>query len=126
PQLRDDEDPSRLGDAVSGAWEMPARGGLEPLAEGRRNWLACALQLDRKNSFESAVQAQDELERVLGESDYMAAPSTLEEFLAQYRATHEPPVVPVVAASPAPAPAPIAVTPIAVVNPTPAATPFVN
>jgi len=114
-----DEYPSKLGEAVSSAWAMSASGGLEPLPAGLRNWLACTLQLDRKNSFESAVQAQEELERVLGESDYMAAPATLEEFLAQYRATHEPPVVPVVAAAPAPAPAPIVVTPIAVVNPPP-------
>jgi hypothetical protein len=120
-----DEYPSKLGEAVSSAWAMSASGGLEPLPAGLRNWLACTLQLDRKNSFESAVQAQQELERVLGESDYMAAPATLEEFLAQYRATHEPPAAPVVAASPAPAPTPIAVTPIAVVNPTPATTPFV-
>jgi len=121
-----DEYPSKLGEAVSSAWAMSASGGLEPLPAGLRNWLACTLQLDRKNSFESAVQAQEELERVLGESDYMAAPATLEEFLAQYRATHEPPVAPVVAAAPAPTPAPVAVTPIAVVNPAPATTPFVN
>src|SRR5262245_25333353 len=119
-----DEYPSKLGEAVSSAWAMSASGGLEPLPAGLRNWLACTLQLDRKNSFESAVQAQEELERVLGESDYMAAPATLEQFLAQYRATHEP-VVPVVPAPPAPAPAPVAVTPIAVVNPSPAPTPFV-
>jgi hypothetical protein len=117
-----DEYPSKLGEAVSSAWAMSASGGLEPLPAGLRNWLACTLQLDRKNSFESAVQAQEELERVLGESDYMAAPATLEEFLAQYRATHEPPVV----AAPPATPGPIAVTPIAVVNPPPATTPFVT
>jgi len=121
-----DEYPSKLGEAVSSAWAMSANGGLEPLPAGLRNWLACALQLDRKNSFESAVRAQEDLERVLGESDYMAAPATLEKFLAQYRASHEPPVAPAVAASPAPAPAPIPMTPIAVVNPAPATTPFVT
>src|SRR5262245_12269739 len=115
-----DEYPSKLGEAVSSAWAMSASGGLEPLPAGLRNWLACTLQLDRKNSFESAVQAQEELERVLGESDYMAAPATLEGFLAHYRATHEPPVVPVAPAPPAPAPA----VAVAVVNPTPAPTPF--
>jgi PEGA domain len=121
-----DEYPSKLGEAVSSAWAMSASGGLEPLPAGLRNWLACTLQLDRKNSFESAVQAQEELERVLGESDYMAAPATLEAFLKHYRATHEPAVVPVVPAPPAPAPAPAAATPIAAVNSAPAATPFVN
>jgi serine/threonine protein kinase len=112
--LLDDEYPSRLGEAVSGAWAMSARGGLEPLPAGLRAWLACALQLDTKNAFESAVQAQDELERVLGESDYMAAPATLEAFLAQYRATIEP-VMPVMVAPTAPAvtPAPVMVAPSA-------------
>ena len=93
---------------------MSASGGLEPLPAGLRNWLACTLQLDRKNSFESAVQAQEELERVLGESDYMAAPATLEEFLAQYRATTSPPVV---ARRPRRRPRQSRSTPIAVVNP---------
>ena len=46
----------------------------------------CALQLDARNSFESAIDAQEELERVLGESDYLAAPATLESFLERYRA----------------------------------------
>ena len=119
--LLDDEYPNRLGEAVSGAWAMSARGGLEPLPAGLRAWLACALQLDTKNAFESAVQAQDELERVLGESDYMAAPATLEAFLAQYRATIEP-VMPVMIAPPAPvaAPTPVMVAPTPVyVPPTP-------
>jgi hypothetical protein len=133
--LLDDEYPARLGEAVSGAWAMSARGGLEPLPAGLRAWLACALQLDTKNAFESAVQAQDELERVLGESDYMAAPATLEAFLAQYRATIEP-VMPVMVAPPAPvaaptpvaAPAPVIVappapTPTAVVMPVPVSEP---
>jgi hypothetical protein len=122
--ILDDEYPSKLGEAVSSAWAMSARGGLEPLPAGLRNWLACTLQLDRKNSFDSAVQAQDELERVLGESDYMAAPASLEEFLAQYNATVGPPM-PVVVAPPAPAPVPapvptpVTVTPIAAAIPAP-------
>jgi hypothetical protein len=117
--LVDDEYPARLGEAVSGAWAMSARGGLEPLPAGLRAWLACALQLDTKNAFESAVQAQDELERVLGESDYMAAPATLEAFLAQYRATIEP-VMPVMVAPPAPVMAPASmISPTPVMAPTP-------
>ena len=51
-----------------------------------------ALQLDARNSFESAIDAQEELERVLGESDYLAAPATLEAFLERYRAATEPAV----------------------------------
>jgi hypothetical protein len=85
-RLHDDEAPARLGDLVSSAWAVSARGGLEPLPAGLRAWLMCALQLDARNSFESAIDAQEELERVLGESDYLAAPATLESFLERYRA----------------------------------------
>ena len=85
-RLHDEEGPARLGDLVSSAWAVSARGGLEPLPAGLRAWMMCALQLDARNSFESAIDAQDELERVLGESDYLAAPATLESFLERYRA----------------------------------------
>ena len=87
--LQDDEPPSRLGDLVSSAWAVSTRGGLEPLPAGLRAWLMCALQLDPRHSFESAIDAQEELERVLGESDYLAAPTTLESFLERYRAATE-------------------------------------
>jgi hypothetical protein len=90
-RLQDDEGPSRLGDLVSSAWAVSARGGLEPLPAGLRSWLMCALQLDARSSFDSAIDAQEELERVLGESDYLAAPATLESFLERYRAAVEPP-----------------------------------
>ena len=60
-RLQDDEGPSRLGDLVSSAWAVSARGGLEPLPAGLRAWLMCALQLDARNSFESAIDAQEEL-----------------------------------------------------------------
>jgi hypothetical protein len=89
-RLQDEESPSRLGDLVSSAWAVSARGGLEPLPAGLRSWLMCALQLDARNSFASAMDAQSELERVLGESDYLAAPATLEAFLERYRAATEP------------------------------------
>ena len=88
--LHEEEGPARLGDLVSSAWAVSARGGLEPLPAGLRAWMMCALQLDARNSFESAIDAQEELERVLGESDYLAAPATLEAFLERYRAATEP------------------------------------
>jgi PEGA domain len=96
-RLQDEEGPSRLGDLVSSAWAVSARGGLEPLPAGLRSWLMCALQLDARHSFESAIDAQSELERVLGESDYLAAPATLEAFLERYRAASEPAAAPEVA-----------------------------
>ena len=88
-RLHDDEAPPRLGDLVSSAWAVSTRGGLEPLPAGLRAWLMCALQLDARHSFESAIDAQEELERVLGESDYLAAPATLESFLERYRTATE-------------------------------------
>ena len=114
--MLDDETPERLGDVVASSWANSARGGLEPLPAGLRAWLMRALQLDPRNRFDSAVDAQEELERVLGESDYLAAPTTLEAFLAEYRAANEPvaPVAPVPGPDPMPAylgqavPAPLA------------------
>jgi PEGA domain-containing protein len=87
--LGDDELPSRLGDVVASSWAISARGGLEPLPAGLRAWLMRALQLDPRESFASAIDAHAELERVLGDSDYLAAPATLESFLAHFRASVE-------------------------------------
>jgi serine/threonine protein kinase len=87
--LGDDELPSKLGDVVSSSWAISARGGLEPLPAGLRAWLMRALQLDPRESFPSAIEAHAELERVLGDTDYMAAPTTLESFLAHYRTSVE-------------------------------------
>ena len=107
-RLHDEEGPSRLGDLVSSAWAVSTRGGLEPLPAGLRAWLMCALQLDPRHSFESAIDAQEELERVLGESDYLAAPATLESFLERYRAATETDAENEVAAS-----QPVVKTPVA-------------
>ena len=100
--LLPEETPGQLGEVVASSWANSARGGLEPLPAGLRAWLMRALQLDPKNRFDSAVDAQEDLERVLGESDYLAAPSTLEAFLAEYRTAREQ--VAAVPASPASAP----------------------
>ena len=118
-QLRDDEYPSRIGDVVASTWAVSARGGFEPLPPGLRAWLGRALQLDARNAFESAIDAQVELDKVLGQGDYLASSAGLESFLARYHAAG--------AASEAPAPAPRLAapvrpsTPAASVKPTPAA-----
>lgn len=83
--LGNDEFPGRLPEVLGSAWAISARGGLEPLPAGLRAWLARMLQLDARASFNTMADAQAELERVLGESDYLAAPSALEAVLAQYR-----------------------------------------
>ena len=118
-RLHDEEAPSRLGDLVSSAWAVSTRGGLEPLPAGLRSWLMCALQLDPRHSFESAIDAQEELERVLGESDYLAAPTTLESFLERYRAATE-------AAEPEPIPEPRAFVSHAVVSPSVVSHPVIS
>ena len=41
------------------------RGGLEPLPTGLRTWLGRALQLDPRHSFASALDAREELDKVL-------------------------------------------------------------
>jgi len=143
--LADDELPSRLGEVVSSSWAISARGGLEPLPAGLRAWIMRALQLDPRESFASAVDAHEELERVLGDSDYMAAPTSLEAFLAHYRAetgtvaTPAPANVwapertaePIRQADPSPAPmpareaAPIALSPTPS-SPRPASAPYVE
>jgi serine/threonine protein kinase len=83
--LREDEY-GRVGEAVSSAWATSARGGFEPLPAGFRSWLMRALQLDPVNSFPSAMEAWSELDKIIGDSDELAAPQALETFLSQYHA----------------------------------------
>lgn len=67
--LTDEESPSNLGDVLASAWAISGRGGLEPLPPGLRAWLGRALQLDPRHSFESALDARVELDRVLDGED---------------------------------------------------------
>jgi CRISPR/Cas system-associated exonuclease Cas4 (RecB family) len=84
--LREDEY-LRFGEVVASAWATSVRGGLEPLPHGLRSWLMRALQLDPATSFPSALEARAELDKIIGESDDLAAPQALETFLAQYGAS---------------------------------------
>ena len=68
--LTDEETPARLGDVLASAQAISGRGGFEPLPTGLRAWLARALQLDPRHSFQSALDARVDLDRVLdGEED---------------------------------------------------------
>jgi serine/threonine protein kinase len=88
--LRDDEYPARIGDVVAAATAMSALGGREPLTPALRAWLARALQIDLRNSFTSALEAQAALDDVLSDdSGYIAAPVALEAFLTRYHACAE-------------------------------------
>ena len=70
----------------SSAWAISARGGLEPLPPGLRAWLMCALQLDAAQLLRVGDRrAGGARHALLGESDYLAAPATLESFLERYR-----------------------------------------
>ena len=92
--LKDDEYPARIGDVVASTWALSSRGGYEPLPAGLRGWLGRALQLDARNAFASALEARTELDKVLGDSDYLALPGSLEAFLGRYHDSAKSPLVP--------------------------------
>jgi hypothetical protein len=98
-----DDDLKSLPALLGSATESSALGGREPISEPLRRWLSRALQLDSRNSFESALEAQLALDDVLsGEGGYIAAPIALESFLARYEehAAQVPPVARVPQAAP--------------------------
>jgi hypothetical protein len=114
---------------VASTWAVSARGGFEPLPPGLRAWLGRALQLDARNAFESAIEAQVELDKVLGEGDYLASSASLESFLTRYHAagaaSEAPAAAPKPAAPPrlaAPAKPALASTPAFSLRPTPTPT----
>ena len=88
--IRDDEYPSKAADLVASVRAVSARGGFEALPPGLRSWMTRALQLDARQSFANAVEAQTDLERLLGAADVERERSgqrnSLESFLARYEA----------------------------------------
>jgi serine/threonine protein kinase len=100
--VRDDEYPARVGDVVASTWAISARGGFEPLPPGLRGWLGRALQLEPRTAFATAAEARAELEKLLGDSEHLAAPASLEAFLERLHATDNP----TAAATAPPAPEP--------------------
>ena len=80
-----DDDLRDLPSLLASATENSVMGGREPISEPLRRWLSRALQLDSRDAFESALEAQLALDDVLsGEGGYIAAPIALESFLARY------------------------------------------
>ena len=80
-----DTDLRDLSALLASATENTSMGNREPISESLRRWLARALQLDPRGSFESALEAQLALDDVLsGDAAYVAAPVALESFLARY------------------------------------------
>jgi serine/threonine protein kinase len=96
--IRDEEYPARVGDVVASTWAISARGGFEPLPPGLRGWLGRALQLDPRTAFVTAAEARAELEKLLGDSEQLATPASLETFLERFHSADR--------ASTPPAPAP--------------------
>jgi len=142
--LYSEEFPDRIGPLAERAWGLTAAGGVEPLPAAVRTWLARALQLDARQSFASGVEAREELDRVIGSGDSVAALAAVRGFLTQYtkHAAPTPPPVdpalakpskpvtdrirptPVAAQAPAAAPVPAAVpSPVAASTPVAAQTP---
>ncbi|HEY2906691.1 MAG TPA: PEGA domain-containing protein [Vicinamibacterales bacterium] len=112
--LRDDEYPSRVGEVLASAWAISARGGFEPLPHGLRAWLSRALQLDARTAFANAVDARDELDKVLSddgeyEDDAEAAERTITADVAPAPIAPIAPMTPIapvaLVAEPAPEPA---------------------
>jgi PEGA domain len=62
--LTDDEHPASVGSLLTSAQAISARGGVEPLPQGLREWIRRALQLDPHDAFGSASEARAALERV--------------------------------------------------------------
>ena len=117
--LRPDEYPQRVAVLLNEARARSAMGEEQPLPSALRTWLSRALQLDPRNGFPSATEAQSAFEEVLGDDiGFVAAPVALETFLSRYvGALLEPPPVPIPAPPPAappvppPAPEPLAAKP---------------
>jgi hypothetical protein len=88
--VRDDEYPGRLGDVVASTWAISSRGGFEPLPPGLRGWLGRALQLEPRTAFATAAEARAELEKLLGDSEHLAAPASLAAFLERFQSADRP------------------------------------
>src|SRR5581483_4366752 len=69
--LEDLDYPTLVGDLLSSATAISPRGDEEALPSGLRTWLARALQLDPRGTFDSALDARDDLERVLSDEEDM-------------------------------------------------------
>src|SRR5436190_11706048 len=88
--VRDEEYPARVGDVVASTWAISARGGFEPLPPGLRGWLGRALQLEPRTAFATAAEARAELEKLLGDSEHLAAPASLVAFLERFQTADRP------------------------------------
>lgn len=128
-----DEYPQRIGQLLNDARARTAGMNDQPLPDALHNWIARALQLDPRQGFTSATDAQVALEDALADdSGFVAAPVALETFLSRYIAAMLDPLSPApvsfappLATAPPPprasvTPPPVAQTPIVPAPPAPA------
>jgi len=119
--LADNEYPQRIGALLNEARARTAGAADRPLPDALHNWIARALQLDVRQGFLSATEAQVALEDALADdADFAPAPVALEAFLSRYSAVMlEPTPAPAVSPFAFVAPPPVAPPPVSVVMPPP-------
>jgi PEGA domain-containing protein len=111
--LESNEYPTLIADVLASTQAISRTGEREPLPSGLRTWLAKTLQLDSRGSFQTALEAREDLERVLSEEEDEVS----EELVAEVPAPPPPPAparsaIPVVSMPPTAAPrAPVATPP---------------
>jgi PEGA domain len=112
--ITDQEYPHRLGTLLNEARARTVGEPDQPLPDALHNWIARALQLDVRQGFLTATEAQVALEDALSEdSEFVPAPVALETFLSRYSAVMlETPVAP-------PAPMPVQIVSPAAAAPSP-------
>jgi serine/threonine protein kinase len=109
--LKDDEYPSQISEMTASALALSPDGALEPLPLPLKVWLQRALQIDSKTPFSSAPEAWAELDRVLHYSDPIAEIEALKVFMSRYYAAVG--TAEASSAPPAPQPAAVSSSPIA-------------
>ncbi|MGE5362384.1 MAG: hypothetical protein ACM3NQ_25490, partial [Bacteroidales bacterium] len=83
-----DEYPQQVGELVAHAQENRGLGDRQPLSKPLRTWLMRALQLDLRNSFQSAVEAKSAFDAMMTEErSYVVGSVGLESFVSQYERT---------------------------------------
>jgi len=98
-----EEYPQKAGQLLAEARARTAGAPDQPLPHALHLWIARALQLDPRQGFTSATEAQLALEDALAENaEFVAAPVALETFLSRYITAMLEPVSPSAIASPAP------------------------
>jgi hypothetical protein len=109
--IRPDEYPHKVSALLNSARARSTGGEEQPLPESLHNWIARALQLEVRQGFLSATDAQIGLEEALADdTGFVAAPVALETFLSRYiAALLEPPVLSQAPSASVQVPEPIAV-----------------